>query len=219
MISRFVPFLFAASALGASPFDGLSGEVRGDSYPLQETLNPEDGYLDGFGYDVYGAEWGQDDFLDWEPVQSLASGTDKHDDSAPNSIFVPSSTPEHASPPVDSDFIGFAFEEASFPRYILTQDGKHKNNFSLNLIDAIVSRTGGTPIIRLGGTSADFAKYIPTQKEPALPWAEKNLHQVSITFSTNLKLLYQILANILYFSPRRTLEVSQSDQAIGISRT
>ena len=97
----------------------------------------------------------------------------------PGPLKTANMTPDCASPPVDPDFIGFAFEEASFPRYVLTQDLKEVNNFSLNLIDAIMSRTGGKPIVRLGGTSADYATYVPDQKEPALPLAEKDNYQVS----------------------------------------
>lgn len=95
-----------------------------------------------------------------------------------NTIRVPHTTPSHASPPIDRSFIGFAFEEASFPPYVQTRDGSI-NQFSLNLIDAIVSRTGGRPIVRLGGTSADFARYVPTQSETALPVAEVYNYQVT----------------------------------------
>lgn len=93
-------------------------------------------------------------------------------------ILVPDSTPGSASPPVSPDFIGFAFEEASFPRYVQTRDG-NTNQYSLNLIDAIMSRTGGKPIVRLGGTSADYGRFIPSQQEPALPPAEVYNYQVS----------------------------------------
>ncbi|ROW17411.1 hypothetical protein VPNG_00840 [Cytospora leucostoma] len=71
---------------------------------------------------------------------------------------------------VDVDFPGFGFEEASFVDYILGSDG-NTNEFSLNLIESITNRTGGRPIIRLGGTSADYAKYISNQTTPALPLA------------------------------------------------
>jgi hypothetical protein len=77
---------------------------------------------------------------------------------------------------VDPDFCGFAFEEASFTEYALDSNGD-TNAFSVNLIEAITSRTGGKPIIRLGGTSADYAKYLPAQAQPALPVAAQNNYQ------------------------------------------
>ena len=91
-------------------------------------------------------------------------------------LDVPSTPPEHAGPPADPDFIGFAFEQASFVPYVQNRDGS-VNQFSLNLIDAITSRTGGKPIIRLGGTSADYATFESNQTEPALPVAEVDNYQ------------------------------------------
>jgi hypothetical protein len=37
-----------------------------------------------------------------------------------------------------------------------------------------MSRTGGNPIIRIGGTSGDYAKFVSSQAEPALPVAQQN---------------------------------------------
>lgn len=109
-------------------------------------------------------------------------------------LSVPSSvTSNNASAVVDPDFAGFAFEEASLWNYALDADG-NANEFSLNLIAAITNRTGGKPLIRLGGTSyaslvpglisilgsqtltaynsADYAYYLENQTDPALPRAE-----------------------------------------------
>ncbi|KAI0105891.1 glycoside hydrolase family 79 protein [Daldinia grandis] len=87
-----------------------------------------------------------------------------------------------ASDPIDPSFCGFAFEEASFVRYA-QDDNSKPNAFSKNLIKAVTSRTGGTPIIRLGGTSPDYARYLPGQKEPALPVAEQDNYQ-NVGFTT-----------------------------------
>ncbi|KAI1131817.1 hypothetical protein F5Y10DRAFT_232617 [Nemania abortiva] len=93
-----------------------------------------------------------------------------------SSVQVPAVVPAEASPEIDPDFLGLAFEQASFVRY--AQDDKGDVNvFSTNLIDAIYSRTGGKPNIRLGGTSPDYGKYLPGQTEPALPVAEQNNYQ------------------------------------------
>ncbi|KAK5164063.1 uncharacterized protein LTR77_010154 [Saxophila tyrrhenica] len=119
----------------------------------------------GYGSEPHG--WGQDDY---EGCQEQHPGHARRQD-AGSHIEVPSSTPADACPRVDPDFIGFAFEEASFVRYVQNDDGS-VNQFSLNLIDAIMSRTGGKPIIRLGGTSPDYGRFIPSQEEPALPVAE-----------------------------------------------
>lgn len=72
---------------------------------------------------------------------------------------------------IDPDFPGLAFEQASFVNYAVNDDGT-PNAFSQNLVDAIYTRTGGKPLIRLGGTSGDYAKYVADQTEPALPRAE-----------------------------------------------
>lgn len=67
-------------------------------------------------------------------------------------LAVPSSVPSNASGIVDPDFAGFAFEQASLWNYALDAEG-NPNEFSINLIAAITNRTGGKPLIRLGGTS------------------------------------------------------------------
>lgn len=67
-------------------------------------------------------------------------------------ISVPSAVPSDASAIVDPNFAGFAFEQASLWNYALDADG-NANQFSINLIAAITNRTGGIPLIRLGGTS------------------------------------------------------------------
>lgn len=67
-------------------------------------------------------------------------------------LSVPSSVPSNASAVVDPNFAGFAFEQASLWNYALDVDG-NANQFSINLIAAITNRTGGIPLIRLGGTS------------------------------------------------------------------
>ncbi|KAJ8107790.1 hypothetical protein ONZ43_g6626 [Nemania bipapillata] len=91
-------------------------------------------------------------------------------------IRVPAIVPAEASPVINPDFLGLAFEQASFPRYAQDDEG-NVNAFSANLMDAIYSRTGGKPNIRLGGTSPDYGKYLPGQTEPALPVAEQNNYQ------------------------------------------
>ena len=83
------------------------------------------------------------------------------------SLQLSHTAPEDISDRVDPDFPGFAFEEASFVRYAEDDNGK-ANAFSQNLIKEITSRTGGHPIIRLGGTSPDYARYLPGQREPAV---------------------------------------------------
>lgn len=66
-------------------------------------------------------------------------------------VSVPSSVPANASGIVDPDFAGFAFEQASLWNYALDEDG-NPNVFSQNLIAEITNRTGGTALIRIGGT-------------------------------------------------------------------
>ncbi|KAL6854730.1 hypothetical protein ACO1O0_005855 [Amphichorda felina] len=91
-------------------------------------------------------------------------------------VEVPTILPQAVSDVVDPDFPGLAFEQASWVRYALDDNGE-TNEFSTNLMDSIYSRTGGKPIIRLGGTSPDYGRYLPGQKEPALPVAEQDNYQ------------------------------------------
>ncbi|KAJ6789724.1 hypothetical protein PWT90_00588 [Aphanocladium album] len=98
-------------------------------------------------------------------VQSAAVA---RDDTSP--LYIPKITTD-PSRFIDPDFPGLAFEQASFVNYALNSDGT-PNVFSHNLVDAIFARTGGKPLIRLGGTSGDYAKYLANQTEPALPRAE-----------------------------------------------
>ncbi|KAF2972476.1 hypothetical protein GQX73_g1117 [Xylaria multiplex] len=93
-----------------------------------------------------------------------------------SSVQVPVIVPEEASLEIDPDFLGLAFEQASFTRYAEDDEG-NVNAFSINLMDAIYSRTGGKPNIRLGGTSPDYGKYLPGQEEPAFPVAEQDNYQ------------------------------------------
>ena len=133
---------------GFSPWHGYPGGHKHGTYP------------DGFGHDMYPPGW--------NPYPHPHHGPGAY-------IEVPSSTPGNACPPVSPEYIGFAFEEASFAQYAQNQNST--NQFSVNLINAIMSRTGGHPIIRLGGTSADYAHYIPSQQAPALPVAQQCNYQ------------------------------------------
>ncbi|KAK4614552.1 Beta-glucuronidase [Fulvia fulva] len=78
-------------------------------------------------------------------------------------ISVASSVPAGASKSVDKSFPGLTFEVSSFYNYAIA-DGK-PNTFSQNLINDIFSRTGGTPILRVGGTSGDHGHFDANQKE------------------------------------------------------
>ncbi|KAI3340033.1 hypothetical protein F4824DRAFT_487524 [Ustulina deusta] len=95
---------------------------------------------------------------------------------SPSSVQVPVAVPAEASLEIDPDFLGLAFEQASFTRYA-EDDAGDVNAFSANLMNSIYSRTGGKPNIRLGGTSPDYGKYLPGQAETALPVAEQNNYQ------------------------------------------
>lgn len=77
---------------------------------------------------------------------ALSTQLPRQDDAL--TIEIPSVVPEGASDNVDPDFLGLAFEQASWPRYALNDDGEI-NQFSVNLINEIYKRTGGKPIIRL----------------------------------------------------------------------
>lgn len=81
------------------------------------------------------------------------------------SLAVPSAPPADTSNVIDRSFLGFAFEQASFYNYSFNPDGT-PNVFSQNLINSVLGRTGGTPILRVGGTSGDKGHYDATQTFP-----------------------------------------------------
>ncbi|KAF7192181.1 Beta-glucuronidase [Pseudocercospora fuligena] len=58
----------------------------------------------------------------------------------------------------EQELPALAFEVSSFYSHAIDENGK-PNEFSKNLINAIFSRTGGPPILRVGGTSGDHGRY------------------------------------------------------------
>lgn len=92
------------------------------------------------------------------PITSLAASI--------QSFTLPNTTPPNASPPIDPSFQGFAFEVSSFWNYAFDLEGQ-TNKFSENLITEILSRTGGTPILRVGGTSGDHGVFNASIKQPS----------------------------------------------------
>ena len=83
-------------------------------------------------------------------------------------LNVPSIVPKTASPIVDLSFPGFAFEQNSFYVFAFNETGS-PNTFSQHLISSVLNRTGGAPILRVGGTSGDFARYNGSQKDYSIP--------------------------------------------------
>ncbi|EME45631.1 glycoside hydrolase family 79 protein [Dothistroma septosporum NZE10] len=69
-----------------------------------------------------------------------------------------------SSATVDRSFAGFAFEQASFFNFAFDANGS-TNTFSVNLIDSVANRTGGIPILRVGGTSGDLATVNTSQAQ------------------------------------------------------
>ncbi|KAJ8112926.1 hypothetical protein ONZ43_g5274 [Nemania bipapillata] len=80
-----------------------------------------------------------------------------------HTVPIQATVPSNASKTVDLSFTGFAFEQSSFYNYSFDEQGK-PNKFSQNLVDAVLSRTGGTPLLRVGGTSGDHGRYDASQK-------------------------------------------------------
>ena len=78
------------------------------------------------------------------------------------SLHVVERYPSLASAPVDPSYLGFAFEQASFYNYSFDENG-NPNSFSQNLINSVLSRTDGKPILRVGGTSGDKGHYNASQ--------------------------------------------------------
>ena len=79
-----------------------------------------------------------------------------------HTVLVSASVPTDASPKIDPSFPGFAFEQAGFYNYSFDSHG-NPNTFSQNLIQSVLDRTGGTPLIRVGGTSGDRAHFNSSQ--------------------------------------------------------
>ncbi|KAI0485535.1 hypothetical protein F4859DRAFT_511735 [Xylaria cf. heliscus] len=79
-----------------------------------------------------------------------------------HNVQIQAIVPPEASKAIDRSFTGFAFEQSSFYNYSFDAQGK-PNEFSQNLVDAVLSRTGGTPLLRVGGTSGDHGRYDASQ--------------------------------------------------------
>lgn len=84
---------------------------------------------------------------------------------ADKSVSIPKTVPAGAGHIVDPSFTGFAFEVASFYNHSFDANG-NPNKFVQNLIQGILDRTGGTPILRVAGTSGDLGSYDATLKIP-----------------------------------------------------
>ncbi|KAI1208431.1 uncharacterized protein F4807DRAFT_431319 [Annulohypoxylon truncatum] len=80
-------------------------------------------------------------------------------------VDIQATAPSDISQKIDPSFPGFAFEESSFYAYSFDAQGK-PNSFSQNLVNSVLSRTGGTPLLRVGGTSADYGLFNSSQKDP-----------------------------------------------------
>jgi hypothetical protein len=85
---------------------------------------------------------------------------------ADKTITIPKTVPASAGHVVDPSFIAYAFEVSSFYNHSFDANG-NPNKFVANLIQGILDRTGGTPILRVGGTSGDLGSYDPNLKIPA----------------------------------------------------
>ncbi|KAI0114095.1 hypothetical protein GGR51DRAFT_578327 [Nemania sp. FL0031] len=79
-----------------------------------------------------------------------------------HTVQIQATVPSEASKAVDRSFTGFAFEQSSFYNYSFDAQG-NPNEFSQNLVNAVLSRTGGTPLLRVGGTSGDHGRYNASQ--------------------------------------------------------
>ena len=79
-----------------------------------------------------------------------------------HTILVSTAVPSNTSPHIDTSFLGFAFEQASFYNYSFDSQGA-PNTFSQNLIQSVLDRTGVRPLIRVGGTSGDHAHFNASQ--------------------------------------------------------
>lgn len=136
----------------------------------------------------------------------------------PTTIYTVPTTAK-AAKYIDPDFPGLAFEQASLVEYAQYRNGS-VNQFSLNLIDSIYKRTGGKPLIRLGGTSADYAHYLPDQKEAALPRAEVNNFQDvgNTTIGPSYWTLTKNFPNARYIV-QLPLAIANVNQAVAWART
>ncbi|ORX37842.1 hypothetical protein BD324DRAFT_623509 [Kockovaella imperatae] len=85
-------------------------------------------------------------------------------------VQVPCTVPE-GSHIVDPSFPNLALEFATLANCAQSSpNDSSPNQYSINLMKNIFDRTGGIPIIRVGGTSADFVKYNPDIEAPVVPY-------------------------------------------------
>ena len=82
-------------------------------------------------------------------------------------LSIPGEVPTNAAR-VDPSFPAFAFELASFFPYTTHANGT-ANKLTQNLINAVATRTGTKPVVRVGGTSGDHATLQKNLSEPTEP--------------------------------------------------
>ncbi|KAI1328710.1 hypothetical protein F5Y16DRAFT_409628 [Xylariaceae sp. FL0255] len=97
------------------------------------------------------------------PLTLLLALTASSIEALEHTVKIQATVPSDASNAVDRSFTGFAFEQSSFYNYSFDEQG-NPNEFSQNLVDAVLSRTGGAPLLRVGGTSGDHGRYDASQE-------------------------------------------------------
>ncbi|KJR84169.1 uncharacterized protein SPSK_09101 [Sporothrix schenckii 1099-18] len=95
---------------------------------------------------------------------------------------------------VNPSFPGVSFELNTFSLYCQTsQTDPSANQFSINLISEVAKRTGGRPIVRVGGITGDRVKWNSSQTVPVVP-APSTTQTGDLTIGPSFWALTQLLA-------------------------
>ncbi|CAK7219692.1 hypothetical protein SBRCBS47491_003933 [Sporothrix bragantina] len=88
---------------------------------------------------------------------------------AATTVSIPATVPQGAYT-VNPSFPGVSFELSTFSLYAQTSvSDASANQYSINLISEVAKRTGGRPLIRVGGNTGDSVAWDVTQTEPIVP--------------------------------------------------
>ncbi|ERS95597.1 uncharacterized protein SPSK_02396 [Sporothrix schenckii 1099-18] len=115
--------------------------------------------------------------------------------SAVTTVSVPASAPASAVL-ISPSFPGVSFELSTFSLYCQkSPTDSSANQYSINLIEEIYKRTGGRPLLRVGGTTGDTVTWNSALTQPISP-APGTSQTGSLTIGPNFWPLTKLLAPI-----------------------
>ncbi|CAK7213487.1 hypothetical protein SCUCBS95973_001810 [Sporothrix curviconia] len=131
---------------------------------------------------------------------------------AATTVSIPATVPQGAFT-VNPSFPGVSFELSTFSLYAQTSPtDASANQYSINLISEVAKRTGGRPLIRVGGDTGDSVAWDATQTAPIVP-APGTTATGTLTIGPQFWPLTQLLspANVLWMPQISYLDTKYTD--------